>query len=216
MSSQLESIVESELYWREAELTLAKLHLQRSTHEVTSFRYSYRCFVMLTYAHYEAYTKRVVAQGLQEIFASGTLWSKCQPQIQSTLFADRLRSKFNSLSNEQLAIQGSSKDCLIDQLDPPPLSIILDCSNMNVTNFFWSVSTIGLDANRFSFARTDIGRLTARRHECAHGELLTFDPTKSNRDLANDMFALQARVILLMHTLAVEMLDHFKNLSYLQ
>ena len=216
MSTQLALTVENELSWREAELALAKVHLQRSTHETTLFRYSYRCFVMLTYAHYEAYTKRIIAQGLQEISASGHPWSACQFQIQSTLFSNGLRSSLSSLSNEQLALQGSSTECLIDQLEFPSLSIILDCSNMNVKNFSWAVSTIGLDMDRFNFARADIGHLTARRHECAHGQLLTFDPTQSNVELAKDAFGLQSRIILLMHTLAVEILEHFKHSSYLR
>lgn len=216
ISSQLENTINDQLRWRESELAIAKLQLQRSLNDTLHFRYAYRCFVAITYAHFEAYTKRVVAQAMQDIFNSGNDWSKCVPTIQTLLFAPNLRQFLNSLSNADLASYGSLNACLIDKAIQPSLSIILDCGNMNVTNFFWAITSIGLPETNFSFARGDVGRLAALRHDCAHGELLTFDATKTNGDLARDMYALQSRIIIIMHSLAVEVLDHFKADSFLK
>lgn len=215
-SLQLSATIDDELRWREAELALAKVHLQRSLADQTQFQFSYRCFVAMTYAHFEAYTKRVIAQAMQDIFDSGHLWSKCLPIIRTNLFSAELRQVLNRLSNAELAQKGSLDDRLIDEISPPSLDIILECGNMNVKNFFWAITSIGLDPSHFAFARSDVGRLSSLRNDCAHGEILTFDPAKTLFDLAHEMYALQSRVLLLMHTLAVEILDHFKTSGFLE
>lgn len=209
ISAQLVGRIDDELRWREAELALAKVQLQRSLSDSVLFRFSYRCFVAITYAHFEAFTKLVIAQAMDDIFNSGHPWSKCLLSIKTNLFAGGLRQILSKLSNSDLAILGSSSGYLIDSLPAPSLDIILDCGNMNITNFFWALGSIGLDPTRFAFARKDVGHLTALRHDCAHGEALTFDASKTRIDLASEIYALQARIILVMHTLAVEVLDHF-------
>ncbi len=214
-STQLITTIEEELRWREAELALVKVQLQRSISDSTTFRLSYRCFVTMTYAHFEAYIKRVVAQAMQDIFDFGRPWSECVPSIKTNLFAPELRQTLNKLSNSDLAERGSSADRLIDAVSRPSLDIILDLGNMNVKNFFWAIESIGLDPMKFSFARQDVGHLTALRHNCAHGEALTFDPTKTRTALADEMYSLQSRVILIMHSLAVQVLDHFKLTAFL-
>ena len=213
---RLVAIVDEELRWREAELSLAKINLQRSIGDSPQFRFCYRCFVAMTYAHFEAFTKRIIAQAMQDLFSSGHLWSKCLPSIRTHLFAPRLRVELNRLSNADLAMRSSAASCLIDSVSAPSLDIILECGNMNVTNFFWAVESIGLDPAKFAFARRDVGHLASVRHDCAHGEMLTFDPTKSEADLAVEMYDLQNRVLVIMHTLAVELMDHFNLGRFLE
>lgn len=215
LSTLLTSVIDNELRWREAELAIAKMQLQRSLHDMPLFRFAYRCFISMTYAHFEAYTKLVIAQAMSDIFRSGCLWSSCLPIIQTNLFAPALRSKIKELSNEDLASCGSVPRCLIDDVPPPSLNIILDCGNMNVTNFVWAVGSIGLDTANFAFARRDVGRLASLRHECAHGEALTLDATKTPLELARDVYNLQSRIVFVMHTLAVEIVDHFASGSYI-
>ena len=209
LSAQLLSTIDDELAWREPELALAKIYLQRSIGDARHFSYSYRCFVAMTYAHFEAFTKRVIAQGIQDIFACGDRWSTFVPAVKSNLFASGLRASLKQLSNDELVEKASVTACLLDGVEAPSLDIILEIGNMNVTNFFWAIECIGLDQTKFSFARNDIGQLTARRHDCAHGEMLSFDRTKTRNEIANEMYSLQSRVLTVMHTLAVEMIDHF-------
>lgn len=216
LSPQLIATIDDELRWRESELALAKLQLQRSVGDNTLFRFSYRCFVAMTYAHFEAYTKRVVAQSMQDIFDAGHTWSKCVPAIRTHLFASGLRQLLGKMSNADLAVRGSAAASLIDDVPPPSLDIILDCGNMNVTNFFWAVNSIGLEEAKFAFARNDVGRLTSLRHHCAHGEALTFDPTKTQADLASEMYTLQTRILTLMHALAVELVDYFTTDGFVE
>lgn len=215
LSSQLVNVIDDELRWREVELSLAKLNLQRSVGNAALFSFSYRCFVAMTYAHFEAYTKRVIAQAMQDLFSAGHPWSKCLPAIRTNLFASKLRDELAKLSNVELAERGSRPSCLIDSVSAPSLDIILECGNMNVTNFFWAIECVGLDPAKFAFARGDVGHLAAMRHSCAHGEILTFDPMKTKNDLASDAYALQSRVLILMHTLAVELVDHFDFARFL-
>jgi hypothetical protein len=215
LSSQLVATIDDELRWREAELALAKIQLQRSLGDATLFRFSYRCFVAMTYAHFEAYTKRIIAQAMQDIFNAGHPWSKCLASIRTNLFAPGLRQSINKLSNADLAERGSLEGCLIDNVPAPALAIIFECGNMNVTNFFWAIESIGLEQANFAFARSDVGRLASLRHDCAHGEALTFDPTKTEAQLAADMYSLQSRILTVMHTLAVEVVDSFAATGFL-
>jgi len=215
-SQQLLRTIDNELRWRESELAIAKIHLHRALIERSSFPYSYRSFIVLTYAHFEAFTKRIIAQAVQDIFDSGVAWSRCQKSIQVNLFASRLRAELAALSNEGIVERGSAATCLIDDLPRPDLDIILECPNMNVTNFNWIVGCIGLVPERYSEARRDIGRLTSMRHDCAHGEALTFDQTKSERQLAEDLFGLQSRIILLMHALAIDVIEHIGESAFEQ
>ena len=215
LSAQLVATIDDELRWREVELSLAKVHLQRSIGDAALFSFSYRCFVAMTYAHFEAYTKRVIAQAMHDLFSSGHPWLKCLPAIRTNLFAAKLHKHLNRLSNSELAVRSSLSSCLIDSVSAPSLDIILECGNMNVTNFFWAIESIGLDPSKFAFARGDVGHLVAIRHSCAHGEMLTFDPMRTKNDLAAEMYALQNRVLTVMHTLAVELLDHFSLAGFL-
>jgi hypothetical protein len=213
-SKQLTSTSDNELRWREAELAVAKLHLHKSLVDRQAFEYSYRCLAMLTYAHYEAFCKRIVAQAMVDIFTSGVKWSECCDSIQINLFANRVRQNISALSNKDLAGRSIRPTCLIDDLTAPDVSVILDCGNLNNQNFDWAIECVGLDPSHFSYARRDIGRIVALRHSCAHGEQLTFDVTKSNTDLANDIFQLQARILLLMHDLALELIDLFSRSGF--
>ncbi|WP_198290162.1 MAE_28990/MAE_18760 family HEPN-like nuclease [Methylosinus sp. LW4] len=213
-SKQLISTIDGELCWREGELAIAKLHLHKSLIDRMAFAYSYRCIVMLTYAHYEAFSKRIIAQAMQDIFTSGIRWSECCDSIIVNLFANRLRQNLSSLSNKELSACAIKSLCLVDDLPPPDASMILDCGNLNNQNFDWALGCVGVDPTKFSYARRDIGRIVALRHDCAHGEQLTFDTTKSNADLAADIFQLQSSIILLMHALAVEIIDLFERSGY--
>ena len=112
--------------------------------------------------------------------------------------------------------KGRVRGCLIDALGPPDIAVILECGNMNPTKFEWAVECIGLDPKRFSFARKDIGRLAGMRHDCAHGKALTFDTTKTEREVANAYTSLQNDIVLLMHALAVEVIHHFAASGYKQ
>ncbi|PTQ65489.1 hypothetical protein C8J45_101336 [Sphingomonas sp. PP-CE-3G-477] len=208
-SLQLKSTIDQELKWREAELAVAKLYLYRSVIDKSAFAYSYRCFVVLTYAHYEAFTKRVIAQSMLDIFDSGAKWSECRFNIRKHLFASGLRKIVDNKSNGDLATFGSVSATIIDNVTPPPVSIIMDCGNLNYPTFIWAIESVGIDSSKYGFARPDIGKLVSMRHDCAHGESLTFDPTKTDSDLAKDMFALQQRIVFLLHHLSVELLDHF-------
>jgi hypothetical protein len=213
-SNQLLQTIDKELRWRETELAIAKIHLHRSLIERSSFKYCYRSFVVLTYAHFEAFTKLVIAQAMNDIFNSGIAWSDCARSIQVNLFASRLRSSLNGMSNDAIVERGSSSVCIIDELGAPNLDVVLQCANMDVPNFSWVVECIGLDPGRYSDSRRDIGRLTSMRHDCAHGEALTFDRTKTERQLADDLFVLQSRMILLMHSLAVDVIDHIASAGF--
>jgi hypothetical protein len=215
-SKQLLKTIDAEFGWRESEMAIAKIHLHRSILDRASFGYSCRCFIMLTYAHFEAFTKQVIAQALQDIFDTGVKWSECQKPMQINLFAARLRTMFTNFSNIEIAEKSSVSSCLIDALAPPDMAVILECGNMNPTKFEWMVECVGLDPTRFSFARNDIGKLASMRHDCAHGKALTFDVTKTDREIANDLYVLQSHIVLLMHALTIEVIDHFVASGYKQ
>ncbi|MCI1141574.1 MAE_28990/MAE_18760 family HEPN-like nuclease [Sphingomonas sp. WKB10] len=209
ISAQLTATINEELRWREAEMARSKLHLYKSINDTHAFRYAYRCFAMLAYAHFEAFSKRVIAQSIQDICDTGIAWSKCKLSIRSSLFSARLRKLIAGMSNDQLADEGSNETALIDGLDAPDLDIIMSLSNLNFANFTWLVQTIGLDPALFSQSRVFIGRLASLRHGCAHGDELSLDPLKTNEQLADDLLHLSDQASFLMHMLGLEIVDHF-------
>lgn len=215
ISPELSQTINSELRWRESELAIAKVHLFTSVHDGAVFRYSYRCFAMLTYAHYEAFTKRVIAQSMQDIFSSGCKWSACNRLVQIGLFSGGLRRMISTMSNEEIVQRGSSDVCIIDDVQPPSLDTIMESGNMNIANFFAAVSSVGLDVAPFNHSRRHIGQLVALRHHCAHGEALSLDASKTNLQLASELSALQDEALLLLHVLSVELVDHFNRGGYL-
>lgn len=215
LSLLLQQTIDDELNWREPELALAKLHLHRAIPENRHFRYAYRAFVAMTYAHYEGYSKQVLAQALSDIYSSGAKPAMCVPLLQKTLMLPATRKKLFALSTDDFMVGLGEGMNFLDKVTPPSVDTILECGNLNVENFNWAVSCVGLSPSLFSAHRGTIGRLTSLRHDCAHGEVISFDSSKTNQVLANEIFALQQNTTTLMHLLAVELLDHFTHKRYL-
>ena len=216
LSSILANLIDNELSWREAELSHAKIQLQRSIGAGIEFRYAYRCFAALTYAHYEGFTKAILSQALDDIRLSTVKISCCVPLMRNISVAPVARKASFALSNEQFInaiLQGAA---YVDTLPLPDAEIISDCSNLDISNLRWAVSMIGLDPNLFIESKRSIGRLVNLRHKCAHGELLTFDQFKSEKDLASEMFSLQADITLFMHNISVCLIDHMSNDKYIE
>jgi hypothetical protein len=216
LTALLTQTIDDELGWREPELALAKVQLQRSlSSDDRHFRYAYRAFVAMTYAHYEGFAKRTIAQALSDIYTSGTKPTQCVTGLQKALMLTSVRKKFTSLSNDDFMQSLSDGMRFMDTVPFPKVEIILECGNLNVENFLWAVSCVGLSPITFESYRPSIGRLTTLRHNCAHGEVITFDSSKTNQVLADEMYTLQQNITILMHLLAVELVDLFTHQRFL-
>ncbi len=211
----LENLINDELRWREVELSLLKVQLLRDIGNVEHFPVSYRSFVAITYAHYEGFTKICLAQAVSDIFQSGVLPSECAEALQNYYFARASRQRLSSLSNPQLVRALIEPRVFFDQAPRPTGEELLAISNMNVQTFIEATGSIGLCIPAFEDYRRSVGRLVDLRHRCAHGERLTFDSSKSNAELAHDVFELQANIILLMHATALALLEHCENKQFL-
>ena len=71
LSAVLVKTIDEELRWRELEMALSKIQLHRAIGDLHAFRYAYRCIVAMTYAHFEGFVKRVLAQALVDLVGSG-------------------------------------------------------------------------------------------------------------------------------------------------
>ena len=85
---------------------------------------------------------------------------------------------------------------------------------MNFLNFVQAVSCVGLPLGPLETYKASINHLVSLRHDCVHGSAITFDSTKSDRDLASAMFQLQSMIITAMHVLSVELIDYFHHGRY--
>jgi MAE_28990/MAE_18760-like HEPN len=215
ISAVLENLIEDELRWRESELSLLKIQLLRDVRSNDHFPVSYRSFVAVTYAHYEGFVKIVLAQAVSDIFQGGTLPSSCVEEVQAYHFAHKARKHVSQLSNSQLIRTLMQSMNLIDEIPKPTGEEFLEMSNLNVKTFLDITGSINLSIASFQDFRRSIGRLVDLRHRCAHGEKLTFDSSKSNGELAQEVFDLQSSVILLMHATAIGLLDLFDSRSFL-
>lgn len=211
LSELLVRTIESELSWRERELAFCKLQLLRDISDTTRFEFSYRCFVAITYAHFEGFVKRIVAHALIDIRNSGAKPSECTEVMRPHLFASALRRRLSAQSNAELLTSLGRGSQLLDELSYPSEDTIMDCGNMNVSNFEWATSCIGIDSKSFFDFRPYIGHIVNLRHSGAHGERISFDSSKSNAELAGEIFETQTQIITLMHALAVEIITSFEK-----
>jgi len=214
-ASALEQLINDELRWRETELALLKIQLLRDVRSPEHFPVSYRSFVAITYAHYEGFIKVCIAQAVSDIFQSGVLPSECVAALQNYYFAHQARKRLSALSNSQFVSALLGSKVFFDQTPRPTGEDILAISNMNVQTFIETTGSIGLSIASFGEFRRTVGRLVDLRHRCAHGERLTFDSSKSNADLAQDVFELQTNIVLLMHATALALLEFFENEEFL-
>ncbi|MFS0735505.1 MAE_28990/MAE_18760 family HEPN-like nuclease [Sphingomonas sp. 1P06PA] len=213
-SVSLKKTIDHELSWREAELAILKINLQKSSTNMVEFRISYRSFLAMTYAHYEGYTKRLLAQGLEDIHLSGVPIHKCVVGIHKTAALPEVRRKLNSMSSESLYEHLLKGILVFDEVNLPNPDAILDRGNLDIPTITWAMALIGVNFDNFVEHRQSIARLTHLRHKCAHGEVITLDPLKTVPDILKDCYSLQDNIILFMHKLAVYLLDYFDQKQY--
>lgn len=208
--------IDDELRWRESELALAKINLHRAIGDRKSFGFAYRCFVAMTCAHYEGFVKKVIAQAVDDLSMKSIPLSDFNTTINIHVIAPRIRKTIESKSNEIIISIIDNRSELSKHIgkifDP---SKITKKGNLDYDTFCELISIIGIDNNKFLEYKNYINKLVYSRHECAHGELLTFDSTKSDREISRDIFHTQNQIISLLHALSIELIDHFSNSAYL-
>lgn len=203
--------IDTELRWRETELALLKAQLRRDTADDVHFRYSYRCFAAITYAHYEAFVKTVAAQVLIDIRASGVKPSECCESIRISLIAAPLRKSLVELPKKELIEAIHMGVNYVDTISLPSEQQFFEISNLNIRNLESLLSSVGISPLVIVPYKPSIGRLVDLRHQCAHGERVSFDSTQTNAELADEMFTTQARIVELMHLIAMEAIDVFER-----
>lgn len=209
LTSLMISTIDGELAWRESELALAKIQLHRSIGDPKAFGFAYRCFAAITYAHYEGFVKKILSQALTDIISSGIPQVLCNSTLQKSLFGPLVRKKITELSNDELVEKVFLNASALNEVPFPSPDDIFNISNMNYANFVWCISCIGMNHSQFDTYKGTVNHITVLRHECAHGELLNFDSTKTEREVAAAIFAYQATIITLLHDVSVEIVDHF-------
>lgn len=215
LSALTQEIIENDLAWRETELSLAKIQLHKSLGDTKHFRYAYRCFIAMTYAHFEGYIKNISAQVLDDIIHSGTIVSECNDNICNNYIAPSARRMISSLSNKDLIAKVFRANDPLSDIGYPSPEKIFEISNMDLPTFSKLVKSIGINDSVFEDYKSTIAKLTSSRHKCAHGEKLSFDSTQTDDDLAYSLFKIQGEAIKLMHHFAIEVIDHLYQRKYL-
>jgi len=201
LSPILRNLIDGELKWREKEIAID---------DNDHFRCIYRAFLSIVYAHYEAFAKIVVAQSVADMSSSGCVKADFLAEIQESLFANAARKHLSALSNAELVAALRTKEPFLNQLPDPPVERFMSISNLNVSNLKHLIGCVGLDWRQFAPYAKYIGRLVHLRHQCAHGQQISLDATKTNKELADDLLDLQTKTIVVMHLLAVQIVDLFE------
>lgn len=216
LSPILSKLIDDELSWREAEMSIVKAQLLRDVGTTAQFRCSYRAFLAITYCHYEAFSKILVAQSVADIELGGTTQSDCIPQIQEKLFVAQARKNIETLSNSDLLTAISTGASYMNQIPYPPAEKFLGISNLSVVNLKSLIACLGLPWTPFAPYAKYIATLVDLRHQSAHGQALTFDSSKTNREIASDVFVIQAHTITVMHLLATLIVDMFEQATFVK
>jgi hypothetical protein len=95
VSGELVTLINGELNWRERELAILKRQLQRDTEDSVKFGCSYRSFIAITYAHYEGFSKNLVAQAYLDI-KNNTKPHDCSKSIVLSIVAPILRKRLKN------------------------------------------------------------------------------------------------------------------------
>jgi hypothetical protein len=210
--SIISRLIDSELNWREKELAHAKLFLHKSLIEPKSFPFSYRCFIAMTCAHYEGFTKAVLCQVLDLIQRVGLTPSQLNGRIRLYAITPSARKKILAMSNTDLLNQVLDNGNPVDHFAIPlGDDAISKCGNLDFKNLKWAMGYTGIDFNKFLAYENNINKLVYLRHSCAHGELISLDRTKTNREIAHDAFMLQEKIIEFLHHMSVESIDYVNN-----
>lgn len=202
----LERLINDEIKWRETEIAITKIAMVREYENDTRFQCLYRCFVAITYAHYEGFLKKIFAQAYLDIKNSPKRASDLRAESQNAIFGKALRKHLDNSSTENLIKITSTGKC-IDLLDYPSEDSIMGISNLNQANLEYLLSIASMDWSAFSSYRTHVFKLVDLRHRCAHGEKITFDRTKTNKDIATDIFSTQIEISNLMQDIALSLMD---------
>ena len=209
LSTTLTSLIEKELAWREKELALAKGDVLHAISNRAKFPHAYRAFIVITYCHYEGFCKRVIAQAVDDICKSSIERYRWKPLILERIFSKSARKLVDNCSNTELVIMLSAK-CHLDNLNPLAPESFLATSNLDYKTLVKLLETAGINDSPYSQYRLELSRLVYLRHDCAHGEILSFDASQSYKDLADVAFALQSTAVSVMHQLAVDLIDGFQ------
>jgi hypothetical protein len=203
--SDLENIINNELRWRESEIAILKINLIKEYNNDVRFQCLFRCFVAITYAHYEGFLKTIFAHAFIHIKNSTYRPSSYKDLAKRAIFGKSLRKYLTTLSNDEMISETLKGDC-IDRMEYPSEQYIFEISNLNQSNLMDLMSTSSIHWEKFSEYRTHVGKIVDLRHKCAHGEKISFDQTKSNKDIAKDIFSTQNEILNLMHDVALELL----------
>lgn len=210
------AFIESDLKWREGELSTAKLALVESLRQNSSFPFFVRSFVAITYAHCEGYVKAITREALSEMYSSISGVSDLRFDIVGRLCGPNLRKSLCSESNATLASLVLSGNFSLSKSHLPRPEDVVETSNLTFDCFVEVAALIGIEGTTFSSYKTILNHVVNVRNKCAHGEFLIYDRSISNREIAEYWVEKHHRVMTFLFEYGVCVIDHLDRKAFFQ
>lgn len=204
-----ENQIEADLKWREGEIASLKMLVAsaapKSTRQTSLLR---ACWAML-YAHYEGFCKFCWDLLLNEI-------EKQKPK-RIDLIEPLAQLSFSKIFKKLNKDKSPKAIWIFCQNDFPShmKEEISNCQRLETRSNLWpevaieNNSAIGIKCDAFTEYMRDLKRLVQQRNDIAHGKKLPFDSVK-------DFQEYEQKTSVVMHALAVEILDCLDQKTYLK
>lgn len=220
------SVLESELQWRQEEITFFKNQLNNFTEDEDKNRYR-KSLVLILYSHLEGFMKLSLLSYVQYLNSLGLK----NNQVKNELKASSINIAFRNYENKEIHIREiKDHDGKIDSeldkfyrrvqmiLELEPLeesNLSIDDTVINTESNLWYVVLqknlyrIGLPINLFDSMQKDINALVHRRNSIAHGDKDSGVKEKEFENWMNKTNTILEDTIKILY-------DHAKNKKYLK
>ncbi|PPQ30067.1 MAE_28990/MAE_18760 family HEPN-like nuclease [Rhodopila globiformis] len=200
------SLLEKDLQWRETELTTLKLLALEAGHATARQRALLRSCWLLLYAHYEGFCKYAWDVYLDYIEGQHIPARDCVDDLIALSYERVLKGKLNTPTRELLALFRDELPVYLSQ--PIRFPVRPDAkSNLWPDVFTGNAKKLGLSCTYIDFSEIEVKALVGRRNAIAHGEGVYVNSVQ-------DYSLYEEKILLVMHDLAVQVCDCIEGKKY--
>jgi MAE_28990/MAE_18760-like HEPN len=205
-----EKVLEDDLKWREAELASLKLVAVTSTQNKILHDATLRASWAMLYAHFEGFTKFCWELLFDQIQAEQVEISALKGNFQILALEKPLKELKANLSSPSVwqFLTSGFPAFLSSQASFPVMCRLDTQSNLWPSVFETECQKVGVCADQIQKHNTRIKTLVSRRNDIAHGKTMTIKSV-------NEYTEYEQAALLVMHDLAIQVLEILDNKAYL-
>ena len=205
----VDSILEQDLKWREAELASLKRLAINATTEQVAYRALLRAMWALLYAHFEGFTKFCWDTVLDHVQSSAIPAGELESRFALLALESRFKAHRANLESSSIwsFFEVGLPQALLTTAQFPEDSRLKTESNLWPNIFERESSRLGIQCDELNRHRSRIRALVARRNDIAHGKNMVISNLTEYHDYEN-------ATLCLMHELAIKSIEIIDSKAY--